>query len=80
MRLRLHTNQLSIRILGTLTGIGFLAIGAYAVFGADDTMMRYTVEHLDSARDGWTKATAMLRDDLDHADAAIAAALQETDP
>lgn len=38
MRLRLHTNQLSIRILGTLTGIGFLAVGAYAAFGADDTV------------------------------------------
>lgn len=38
MRLRLHTNQLAIRILGTLTGLGFLAIGAYAVFGADDSV------------------------------------------
>ena len=38
MRLRLYTNQLPIRILGTLTGAGFLAIGAYAVFGADDTI------------------------------------------
>lgn len=38
MRLRLHTNQLSIRILGTLTGLGFLAVGAYAAFGADDSV------------------------------------------
>jgi hypothetical protein len=36
--MRLHTNQLSIRILGTLTGLGFIAIGAYAVFGADDSV------------------------------------------
>jgi len=35
MRLRLHRNQLAIRVLGTLTGIGFLAVGAYAIFGAD---------------------------------------------
>jgi len=38
MRLRLHTNQLPIRVLGTLTGIGFLAVGAYAIFGADDSV------------------------------------------
>jgi hypothetical protein len=38
MRLRLHTNQLRTRILGTLTGLGFLAVGAYAVFGADDSV------------------------------------------
>jgi hypothetical protein len=38
MGLRLYTNQLPIRILGTLTGIGFLAVGAYAIFGADDTI------------------------------------------
>jgi len=31
--MRLHTNQLTIRILGTLTGIGFLAVGAYAMVG-----------------------------------------------
>lgn len=36
--MRLHTNQLSIRILGTLTGLGFLAVGAYAVFGANDSV------------------------------------------
>ena len=36
--MRLHTNQLTIRILGTLTGVGFIAIGAYAVFGADDSV------------------------------------------
>jgi len=38
MRLRLHSNQLPTRILGTLTGLGFLAVGAYAVFGADDSV------------------------------------------
>jgi len=36
--MRLHANQLALRILGTLTGAGFIAVGAYAVFGADDTL------------------------------------------
>jgi hypothetical protein len=34
--MRLHTNGLGTRILGTLTGVGFLLIGLYAIFGADD--------------------------------------------
>jgi hypothetical protein len=38
MQLRLHTNQLAMRVLGTLTGTGFLAVGAYAMFGADDSV------------------------------------------
>jgi len=38
VQFRLHTNQLAIRVLGTCTGIGFLAIGAYAMFGADDSV------------------------------------------
>lgn len=32
--MRVHTNQLAIRVLGTLTGTGFLAVGGYAIFGA----------------------------------------------
>jgi len=32
---RIHTNQLAIRVLGTLTGLGFLAVGLYALLGAD---------------------------------------------
>jgi len=38
MRLHLHTNQLPIRILGTVTGLGFLALGAFAVFGPDESV------------------------------------------
>ena len=34
--MRLHTNDLTTRVLGTLTGAGFLLIGLYAIFGADD--------------------------------------------
>lgn len=33
--MRVHTNQLALRLLGTLTGLGFLAVGGYAVLGAD---------------------------------------------
>lgn len=33
--MRVHTNQLPVRVLGTLTGLGFLAIGGYAILGAD---------------------------------------------
>jgi len=33
--MRVHTNQLAIRVLGTLTGAGFLGVGGYAIFGAD---------------------------------------------
>ena len=33
--MRVHTNQLAIRVLGTLTGTGFLGVGGYAIFGAD---------------------------------------------
>jgi hypothetical protein len=55
--------------------------GALAALRAehdDDSMMRLTVEHLDAARDAWKKATATLNDDLDHADAVIKQALEET--
>ena len=32
---RIHTDRPAIRVLGTLTGAGFLAVGTYAIFGAD---------------------------------------------
>ncbi|MEX2198316.1 MAG: hypothetical protein WD886_05860 [Burkholderiales bacterium] len=41
---RVHTNQLAIRILGTTMGAGFLAVGAYAMLGADDTVAAYLRE------------------------------------
>jgi hypothetical protein len=41
---RIHTNQLAIRCLGTLIGLGFLAIGAYAMFGADDSVAAWALE------------------------------------
>ena len=34
--MRLHTSDLTTRVLGTLTGAGFLLIGFYAIFGVDD--------------------------------------------
>ena len=34
MALRIHRDQLVIRICGCLTGIGFVLIGAYALIGA----------------------------------------------
>jgi hypothetical protein len=33
--MRIHTNQLFVRVLGTVTGLGFLALGSYALFGAE---------------------------------------------
>lgn len=36
MKLRLHSNQLAIRILGTITGVGFLVVGAYSLLGGSD--------------------------------------------
>ena len=33
--MRIYTNQLGLRVLGTCTGIGFLAIGAYALLGGE---------------------------------------------
>ncbi len=41
---RIHRNQLLTRILGTLAGTGFLAIGAYAMFGADDAVAAFVRE------------------------------------
>jgi len=34
--MRLHTKDLGLRVLGTLTGVGFLLVGLYAIFGEDD--------------------------------------------
>jgi hypothetical protein len=52
---RLHTNQLAIRCLGTLTGLGFLAIGAYALLGADATVAPAAAD-----RAWWFGVTALL--------------------
>jgi hypothetical protein len=41
---RIHRNQPLTRILGTLAGIGFLAMGAYAMFGADDAVPVFVKE------------------------------------
>ena len=43
-RVRIHRNQLLTRILGSLVGAGFLAIAAYAMFGADDTVPAFVRE------------------------------------
>ena len=32
----MHTNNLSMRVLGTITGIGFILVGLYAIFGGGD--------------------------------------------
>lgn len=42
--MRIHCNQLAMRILGTITGIGFLALGGYAIVGADDTVPAFVRE------------------------------------
>jgi len=52
---RIHTNQLAIRVLGTLLGICFLAVGSYAAFGADDA-----VPALARERSGWFGITALI--------------------
>jgi len=44
VRMRVHRNHPAMRILGTLLGVGFLAIGAYAVFGADDSVPAFVRE------------------------------------
>ena len=36
--MRVHRNDPVIRLLGTLVGTGFLAVGAYALFGADESV------------------------------------------
>lgn len=52
---RVHTNQLAIRILGTLTGLGFLAVGAYALFGSDASVAQPLRE-----RAAWFGITALI--------------------
>lgn len=53
--MRAYTNQLAIRILGTLTGAAFLAIGAYAVFGADESVGAFARE-----RSWWFGVTVLV--------------------
>ena len=52
---RIHRNQLLTRILGTLVGAGFLALGAYAVLGADDAVPAFVKE-----RAWWFGVTALV--------------------
>jgi len=52
---RIYTNQLAIRSLGTLIGLGFLAIGAYAMLGADASVPALAVE-----RAWWFGITALI--------------------
>ena len=42
--MRIYTNQLAIRCLGTLIGFGFLAVGAYAMLGGDETVAAFALE------------------------------------
>jgi hypothetical protein len=53
--LRIHANQLLTRILGTLIGAGFLAIGGYAMLGADDAVPAFIKE-----RAWWFGVTATI--------------------
>ena len=53
--MRIYTNQLAIRCLGTLIGLGFLAIGAYAIFGADESVAAFALE-----RAWWFGITALI--------------------
>lgn len=52
---RIHRNQALTRVLGTLTGAAFLAMGAYAMFGADDTVPAFVRE-----RAWWFGVTATI--------------------
>ena len=54
-RMRIHRNQLPTRILGTMAGAAFLAIGAYAMFGADDAVPAFVKE-----RAWWFGVTATI--------------------
>jgi hypothetical protein len=53
--MRLHRNQLGVRVAGTLTGLGFLVVGAYAAFGADGSVGDYARE-----RSFWFGLTALV--------------------
>ncbi len=52
---RIHTNQPAIRVLGTLTGVAFLAVGGYAIFGADASVAEALRE-----RAAWFGVTALV--------------------
>ncbi len=52
---RIRHNQPAVRILGTLTGMGFLAFGAFAMLGADDTVADFIKE-----RAWWFGVTAIV--------------------
>jgi hypothetical protein len=52
---RIYTNQPVIRCLGTLIGLGFLAIGAYAMLGGGDM-----VESSALQRAWWFGITALI--------------------
>ena len=42
--MRLHFDQLGTRVAGTLLGAGFLSIGLYAMFGADESVPAFARE------------------------------------
>ncbi|MCH9675977.1 MAG: hypothetical protein K0U93_31355 [Gammaproteobacteria bacterium] len=42
MRLRIHANQLPIRILGTFTGVAFVLFGLYSLLGGGSGLDAYT--------------------------------------
>ena len=52
---RIHTDQPAIRVLGTLTGGAFLAVGGYALFGADASVTEALRE-----RAAWFGVTALV--------------------
>lgn len=35
MSIKLYRNQLPVRVIGTLTGLGFICMGAFALFGGE---------------------------------------------
>ena len=53
--MRIHGDQLAIRILGTLTGAAFVAVGGYALFGADAAIAEPLRE-----RASWFGITALI--------------------
>lgn len=53
--MRIYTNQLAIRCLGTIIGFGFLAIGTYAMLGGGDTVAPSVLE-----RAWWFGVTALV--------------------
>ena len=70
VRVRLHHNQPVMRILGTLIGVGFLAMGAFAMFGADDSVPAFVKERAwwfgasASIAGAWAIAVSWLDPDL----------------